>query len=301
MLDDALGRRHGSTRRRLAEAEARGALEPNDNLAAAIHGIDGIREEIDEHLLQLVALRIDLQWGIGELEGDVDGAEGTARPQQIDRGLDYFGDVGCGGPGWPRPGVIEETAHDAFDAPALTLERRKELELFHRRAASQQELTQRVDVAEHRTEWCSDLVSDARRETADARQLLRADELRLIGKDATRQAIDAGADVLKLADGCIGHASREIAVANLVSGHGESAERLEQRFVEQEPDAAEQEQHDDEDCTDNEERLIGHVEARRREENRQQAERRSGEKSELAQKLRVQGSDFHVATPSVRS
>ena len=55
MLDDLRRSVRRPPCRRLPKCEASGALEPNDYPAAAVHCVDGIDEQVDKELFEVVA------------------------------------------------------------------------------------------------------------------------------------------------------------------------------------------------------------------------------------------------------
>ena len=46
----------GATRRRLSQGESRRALEPNDDPPSSVHRVDGVDEQVDEELLEIVTV-----------------------------------------------------------------------------------------------------------------------------------------------------------------------------------------------------------------------------------------------------
>src|SRR5438105_9135340 len=111
MLDDAFGAVRRTTRRRLTKRESRGALQPNDDPAAAAHRVDRIDEKIDEELLEVVALAGDEQWLPSQLERDVDGGEQALRSQERDRRPNDLVDVDRRRRQRPGARSVQEPAH----------------------------------------------------------------------------------------------------------------------------------------------------------------------------------------------
>ena len=95
-----------------------------------------------------------------------------------------------------------------------------------------------MNMTEHCAERIADLVCDTGREPADARELLGANELRLVGEHAAREPIEGSAQRLQFAQARRRHAASEVVRANVVGGAGECVERLDDDAAQHEPRVA---------------------------------------------------------------
>src|SRR5689334_13062785 len=238
MLDDLDGAIDAAARRRLPEGEARGALEPNDNRAAAVHRVHGVHEQVDEHLLDVVSLAGDEEWQLGELERDIDCREHSLRSEERCRRANDLVDVHRRWREWSRARVVEKSANDSIDARTLTFQGTQRIERFGPLAKP---LAQAMHLAKNGAKGISYLLRDAGSKLSNARQLLSANQLRLVLDHAFGEPIEGRGNLVQLPHRRLRHSTREIAGDDLFGCSNELTKRPYDRALQQERGATDEE------------------------------------------------------------
>jgi hypothetical protein len=139
----------------------------------ALHRVRRVEEEVDEDLLEVMPVAEDTRRRRNELELHVDTLQHALRLQQLDdRRSNVVDGDGVRGR-LARARVVEQAADDAVDSVDLATDL---LHRLRRRRVVPGVVAEDVRVGVDGGERVPDLVRHARREPADARQLLAAHE-----------------------------------------------------------------------------------------------------------------------------
>jgi hypothetical protein len=196
--------------------------------AAVGHGLEGIHDEVDEHLLQLAQVHLDAAAGaVVDAHLDLAALEVVARQHQaVGEGLGRVDALGVAGE-LARPRKLQQLGDDQPDAVGLLVDQADLL--AHRGGGGAEDLLQHVEVALDDGHRVVDLVGDAGGELADGGEFFGH-------RQVAAGLVEGGVGFFELA-GAFGHLAVELVapalelhaaggqvVEELVEGGGELAD-----------------------------------------------------------------------------